>query len=155
MRHSQHSLLFRVNHSTCFRVGGNEEVWWVRTKSPDGIPVVGDVAHERNSFDMDEREASDGGAGLLNGLLIGHLSFFWHDWHRHKFTCGKLKSRGQNWTKTAPARPAWWFVLRAWLQLLVSLLALSTFTADLLQCTSNFNSEKISSCLACKPTITV
>lgn len=41
------------------------------TESPDGVPVVGDVAHERNSSDGEERETRQGGAGLFNGLLVG------------------------------------------------------------------------------------
>ena len=40
---------------------------------PDGVPVVGDVVHERNPSDWDEREASDGFASLLNGFAVGQL----------------------------------------------------------------------------------
>lgn len=59
--------------STCFGVGGDEEVRWIGTKSPDVVPVVGDVVHERHSSDWDEREACDGGAGLMNSLAISHV----------------------------------------------------------------------------------
>lgn len=45
--------------STCFGVGCDEEVSGVRPKCPDGVPVVGNVAHERNSSHRDEREAGD------------------------------------------------------------------------------------------------
>ncbi len=93
--------------STCFGVGGDEEVWGVRTESPDGIPALGDVVHERNSSDWDEREASQGVTGLLNGLAEGQL---WHDGGCEKFNLQKKKrSRSQNltakWAQLRPARP--------------------------------------------------
>lgn len=59
--------------STCFGVGGDEEVRGVRAESPDRVPVLGDAAHERNPSDGDEREASNGGAGLLDGFAVGYL----------------------------------------------------------------------------------
>lgn len=62
--------------STCFGVGGDEEVGGVRSKSPDGVPVLGDAAHERNSSDRDQREPGEGGAGLFNGFGVGEVFFF-------------------------------------------------------------------------------
>lgn len=78
--------------STCFGVGGDEDVWGVRTESPYGVPVFGDVAHERNSSDRDEREASDGSAGLLDGFAVGHVLLLCHVWHCQKFSGGKQKA---------------------------------------------------------------
>lgn len=60
-----------VLYSTCFGVGGNEEVCGMRRESPDGVPVVGDVVHERHPFDWDHREAIEGAGGALNGLAVG------------------------------------------------------------------------------------
>ncbi len=71
---------------TCFGVGGDEEVWGVRTESPDGVPAIGRELGERNPIDWNKREAIQGAPGLFNGLVKSHLFLVWHDWHCQKFT---------------------------------------------------------------------
>lgn len=78
--------------STWFGVGGDEKVRWIGTKSPDAVPVVGDVVHERHSSDWDEREACEGGPGLMNSLAISHFFLLWH-FYTAKSCLKEIKNR--------------------------------------------------------------
>lgn len=137
--------------NTCFGVGGDEQVWGVRTESPDGVPAIGDVAHERNSSDRDERKASDGGTGLLNSLAVGQV-FLWHGWHCQKFTWRKSKTGRQNVVcEMVQVRPVKWFSLGCPVFCSSSLRWHSWFAFVHYK----FQTVQISSRLIVRPTVTV
>ena len=133
--------------STCFGVGGDEEVWGVRTKSPNRVPVVGDVVHERNSSDGYEGEASDRGAGLLNGLAIGHLLLLCHDWNSPKFGWGNQKAEFANCEAVIAVLLGGPFSSRF-------LVLCETLKADLLLYKINSKCLQTASCLIVRPKIT-
>ena len=113
--------------STCFGVGGDEDVRGVRTKRLDSVKVVGDVVHERNPSDRDEREANDGVFGLQNGLAVGDLFLLGHGWHcQEEAEKQKLKFNCKVSQATAVGRFLWEILSQLQLPSLCQ-----TFTVDL------------------------
>ena len=73
------SLINNLFPVTCFGVGGNEEIRGIGAEGPDRVPVVDNVAHERDPLDLDQGKAVECVTRCRDGLVVRQLFFPSHD----------------------------------------------------------------------------